>query len=298
MLIVFPRTLSKIGFRWSAIYNRNLLKWQKNFVKPIINKYCNYQNLEVQQNNDYVIWTCWWQGEENMPEVIQQCHQSLLRNSNGHKVVLITKENISSYLTFPDWLMEKVKDGIISLSHFSDIIRLSLLEKYGGAWVDSALFLTRPFDPTTEFYMPRLVEDHMTINQGKWSFGVMKGPKGDVIFKFMLDSLLLYWKKYNAPIDYLMFDGFLRIAYEEILQVKEEIDRLKISSPDLHMSRYLFDKACDKNKFESLISNNDFLSLTWRIKYSQTTPTGESTYYGELIRRFSPSKAETRKFMN
>lgn len=288
-LIVLPRILSKVGFKWNRVYIPNLLKWQKAFIAPILSKYQTMQDGKS-LNSDYIIWTCWWQGESKMPEVIQQCYKSLIRNSNGHKVILITKDNWHEYLTLPELLITKLNNGLISLSHFSDIIRLSLLKKYGGAWVDAAVFLIRPFRPATDFFMPRMVDENNTINQGKWWFGVMKGSKGDIIFSFMLDCLLSYWEKYNAPVDYLMFDGFLRIAYEEIPLIKQKIDKLKISSPELHLSRYLFDKEVDNEQFEHLLSNNDFLSLTWRKTYPLTTSSGIPTYYGELIRRFSDSK--------
>lgn len=98
----------------------------------------------------------------------------------------------------------------------------------------------------------------------------------------MHDALLEYWRKYDASIDYLKFDGFLRIAYEEFKDVRKTIDALKVSSPDLHSSRYTFNKKVDYNHFSHLIANNEFLSLTWRINYPveiDRTP----TYYGALL---------------
>ena len=129
--------------------------------------------------------------------------------------------------------------------------------------------------------------ENITLCQGRWWFGVMAGPPEHKIFRYMLDSLISYWENYDAVVIYLMFDGFLRIAYEEFPDVKQTIDNLSVSSPDLHSSRYTFNETVDYERFTYLINNNDFLSLTWRIDYKTKTETGESTYYGALISNYN-----------
>lgn len=47
------------------------------------------------------IWMCWWQGEENAPEIVRACIDSVRRNASGHEVVVITDENLSDYAIFP-----------------------------------------------------------------------------------------------------------------------------------------------------------------------------------------------------
>lgn len=280
-LVVIPRVLSK--FRIGGdLYIPALLKFQRKINKEIIQNYRNIHSDNA-MNSDYVIWTCWWQGKNSMPDVIQKCHESLLRNCNGHKVVLITKDNYSEYVTIPEEIVSKMESGIISLSHFSDIIRLSLLSQYGGMWVDSALFILKPLQTRTSFFMPKMAKKDSSICQGKWWFGVMAGPAGHKLFRYMLDSLLSYWKNHDAVINYLMFDGFLRIACEEYDDINRTIDNLEVSSPDLHSSRYTFGDEVDIKHFDYVVKHNDFLSLTWRIEYPSVTENGTQTYYGKLL---------------
>lgn len=283
-LVFWPRFLGHLGVK-GQYYIKALLKIQKKMVKHSIEKYRTSSiNFEERMPDDYTIWTCWWQGGDAMPDVIRHCHDSLLRNANGHNVVLVTKYNYRDFVDLPEWVLDKIRKGEISFSHFSDILRLSLLSKWGGCWIDAALFVTKPIQFSGLLYMPRLATMNNSLCQGKWCFGVMAGPKGFKVFRYMLDCLLEYWNKNTAAIDYLMFDGFLRIAYEEYNDVRCVIDHLPVSSPDLHSSRYTFSDAADKENLERLLSNNQFLSLTWRITYPTELPDGKETYYGALLK--------------
>ena len=92
------------------------------------------------------IWMCWWQGEENAPEIVRACIDSVRRNAGGHEVIVITDENLSDYVHIPDWVLEKVRAGIMSRTNLSDLLRLSLLAEHGGMWLDATFFCAGSLD--------------------------------------------------------------------------------------------------------------------------------------------------------
>ena len=47
---------------------------------------------------------------------------------------IITKDNWQQYMELPNHIIEKVENGKITLTHFSDIIRAELIKNYGGVW--------------------------------------------------------------------------------------------------------------------------------------------------------------------
>ena len=49
-----------------------------------------------------VIWICWFQGIENAPELVKKCYESIRKNNPDKRIVVITSENISEYVKFPD----------------------------------------------------------------------------------------------------------------------------------------------------------------------------------------------------
>ena len=279
-LSVVPRILGRI-FR-KDFYVPAVLKYQYKDSIDVIDKYKNDTSAILNGDVPDIIWVCWWQGKDQMPEVIAKCYNSLLRNANGRKVILIEKANYNQYALIPQYIIEKMKQGKISFSHFSDILRVTLLKTHGGMWVDAALFVTKPIPKFSDFFMPRM-RPYGSFCQGKWCFGVMSGPKNHQIFSYMQDCLLGYWHRHDAVVDYLMFDGLLRLGYENVETIRQTIDALEVSSPDLHTSRYSFNEELDRAHFDKLIANNNFLSLTWRMKYSEKTEDGATTFYGALI---------------
>lgn len=279
-MCVLPRAAHRLGCK-EDLSIRNLMRFQRQLVKEEIEKYRSVKIADTPQPADYRIWTMWWQGRDAMPEAIRQCHDSLLRNARGHEVILIDKHNYRDYVSLPEWVITKLDEKKIGLSHFSDLVRLHLLSRYGGLWVDSALFVLRPFVMTEPLFMPSFPESG-AICQGRWWFGILGAPAGFKLVEFMKDSLLRYWSRYDAAIEYLMWDGFMRIAYEEFRDISDLIDGLPRFAPQLHDSRYSFMSPVDGTYFTELIRRNSCFSLTWRFPYDEDNG-GCMTFYDALI---------------
>lgn len=106
-----------------------------------IKKYRFVQPDEI--SNKKYIWVCWLQGEASMPEVVQMCIRSINKNSpDDTEVILITADNLKKYVDFPGFIFKRLKSGSLTMTHFSDLIRMALLRKYGGLWIDSTVFVS------------------------------------------------------------------------------------------------------------------------------------------------------------
>ena len=78
------------------------------------------------------------QGYDDAPELVQKCIDSI-KKSTQHPVYLIERENVTQYTDFPDYIMEKYEKGIITNAQFSDILRMNLLSRHGGLWIDATV---------------------------------------------------------------------------------------------------------------------------------------------------------------
>ena len=242
--------------------------------------------VETVKSSD-LIWVCWLQGEDNMPETIRACFRSLLRNKGGHKVQLITYGNFQDFVDLPEYIIAKHKSGIISNTHFADIIRCFLLWEYGGIWIDAALFVLSEVEYSgMAFSSPKMAHDSRLSINSKWTVGCLASGKCFLLFEFAYKFLLAYWKKYDSPIVYLLLDHVFELAYINSKQIKTVIDSIPLNNVDLHKSRYLFNRKCDIHVYNELVKNNQFLSLTWRIPYCTHDENGQLTYYGHLLKDF------------
>ena len=89
-----------------------------------------------------IIWICWFQGMDSAPDLVQKCYESVVSNNPEKNVIVITEENMSEYVTFPDYIIDRWKRGVITHTHMTDLLRLELLIKYGGLWLDATVLCT------------------------------------------------------------------------------------------------------------------------------------------------------------
>lgn len=90
------------------------------------------------------LWFCWLQGKENMPSLPQFNYENLLKKAGSHPVKFIDFNSLEDYIDIPSEVKELFSAGKISAAFYTDIIRFALLSKYGGAWIDSTVFLKEP----------------------------------------------------------------------------------------------------------------------------------------------------------
>ena len=88
------------------------------------------------------IWILWLDGLDSAPEVVKACVRSVTEHFPDKKVHILTEDNYREYVTFPPFIQEKIDSGVISKTHMSDLLRLELLIRYGGTWLDSTVFCT------------------------------------------------------------------------------------------------------------------------------------------------------------
>lgn len=283
-----PRVLNKVGvkkYSQSQVIDNFISKEFRDITQKFSNLEISHKDVD---NIPKMIWVFWWQGFDSMPNVVKECYNSIIRNSNGREVVLITGETYMDYVIIPRYIVNKVSKGIISYTHFSDYLRVALLSKYGGLWIDAAIFVTKPIQYNNAyFYSPKLsLQQQESPHLHLWVIGVMEAPPNMPLFSFLLEILTAYWHRYNEVFSYLMLDYFIRYSYEHFRWFKDIIDTQQLNSPDLHSSRYMFDKEVDFARLEELLANNTFLSLTYRLHYPLQSDNGVETFYAALIKKY------------
>lgn len=236
---------------------------------------------------DNNIWVCWWQGEKSMPEMVKKCFNSIIRYSNGHPVKLITFENYKDYVQVDHRIVDKVKNGTFKLAHFADLVRLKLLEQYGGLWLDSTILLTANIneDFFQKFFSVKIrTVDNDSVSDYRWCSFVLGGGK-DIrfIYSHLSSMLERYMLENEVFIDYLLIDYFLDILYRENRLVKEMIDAMPYTNPNLHNLRIKFDNEFDKVQWDSMLSDTEIFKLTYKGKHSKQNDKGMPTFYGYIL---------------
>lgn len=162
------------------------------------------------------IWICWFQGMENAPLLVKKCYESVKRNMPEKEIHVITSENMFQYVDFPEWIIEKWKRGIITNTHVSDLLRMELLIRYGGLWLDATVFLTGRIPEyvfKNEIFMyTHSNPDDITISYNNW---LIFAYKENHLLKIMRDVMYEFWKRENKIRDYFLWHLFMTMVKEK-----------------------------------------------------------------------------------
>lgn len=298
----FTKMLKEFGFKFTLSYTYNvglfkIAKKQKpydrkqNLILNYLTK--NYMDCipkdEKCENLDknFKVWVFWYQGEEKMPDIVRACINSIKTHFKDNEVVLITKENVEKYANIPEYIMDKVNKKIITLTHFSDILRATLLSQNGGVWMDATLFLTK--DITKEllsfpFYSNKLpMEDFKLkdVARGMWSGFFMSGNKNNPIFLGLRDVLFKYWEKHDVLIDYFFIDYIIRFLYDNSSTSKMLIDNVPLNNGGMHSLQKLLFSKYDEEIYKSVMASSNLFKLTW--KFDEKNKEIQDTFYKKII---------------
>jgi len=89
-----------------------------------------------------VIWAYWHSGFENAPEVVGI--RSWQHMNPDYEVKLLSNNNLCDYLDFDLNIVFQLSSVRCLLPIKADILRLYLLSRYGGVWVDATTFCLTP----------------------------------------------------------------------------------------------------------------------------------------------------------
>ena len=268
--------------------HRFVLDYLKSNCPEVLSQFESVKDEPVPLNRKF-IWVMWWQGEENAPPLVKACISSMRRNAGNARLVVITKDNYKDFMEIPEYILEKHQKGWISFAQLSDIIRFLLLEKHGGLWLDSTVYVSSPI-PDMIFSMPFFSQhtrpEKMTcwVQNNRYHGFIIASLPHAKLASFAKAMFLDYWRGHDTLVDYLMIDYIIMTAYREYDDIRREIDSLPWSSERLYDLVHLLDDAYDEKAFGKLEEECLFSKLDWHRKYRLETG-GKETYYSNLISR-------------
>jgi len=246
---------------------------------------------------DGPIWVCWWSGEDTAPLLVKQCIKSIRKNAGNHPVHLINRDNYRQYLEIPTFILENVEKKTMGTAHLADFIRVSLLARYGGLWLDATMFCGNcvPESCFTEplFTCKGPVRPSGYVSNYRWVTFCLGGWKGNVMFRFLADAFACYWEKSSSAVDYLFFDHIILMAYKNIPEIRRLIDAVPENNIHRDDLQAAMNGAVSAEKWNEIVRPDTvFYKLSWRESYCSTTAEGKESVYGYFLRRDTKEEDE------
>ena len=286
--------LFQIAFFFEKICYRNVkARLKKDFAAEFSAISNNYQKREVKNQT---VWYSWWQGIDAAPELVKVCIQQMQQQfPTGTTFINIDHLNFTDYVDLSPRILELFESGKMTQAHFSDQLRINLLAKYGGIWVDATLLIIQKQDETIfdlPFFSYRskkslpIASDH-GMRQGNWQMYVWGGT--DI---YLYEALKIvndaYWNRYSKVIHYLQLDKMIDLTFEVLPELSAEMKKLPLHDHDpgdllAGGYQYNLSQAVTDRGLADISKDFEFIKLSWKIKMPKIRD-GQLTIYGALMK--------------
>ena len=231
------------------------------------------------------VWICWFQGMENAPVLVQKCYESVKENLKGHEIVLITSENLERYVRFPDYILEKWKKGIITHTHLTDLLRLELLIKYGGMWLDATVFCSEEEKNIPTYFFDSDLFFFQSLKPGRdghsqyISSWLMSAKSNNKILMATRTLCHEYWKTNNSMDDYFLLHDLISIVLDKYQKEWKAVVPRDNATPHILLLR-LFDQY-DEQMWKAIKAQTPFHKMTYKFKEEEAKK--QDTFYSMLF---------------
>jgi hypothetical protein len=126
------------------------------------------------------IWVYWeTKSGDTKPVYLDLCYKTICKFSSGHNVILLNDKTVKSYLTIPKFYSN------FTVVQRADWLRIELLKKYGGLWLDSDTIVLKPLDVLFD-----MLKQHDFV-----SFGPKYNPQTGVLLSKKDSSVMRHFSK-------------------------------------------------------------------------------------------------------
>ncbi|WP_157683113.1 capsular polysaccharide synthesis protein [Microlunatus soli] len=243
---------------------------------------------------EFPIFTYWGQGYHDAPPVVRACRRALERHNPPDQLHFIDDATLPYYADFPDSLM---RGSVGQRALFSDALRVELLARYGGIWVDATCLTTAPLtESVTElagsgFFAFNYVESRIS----SW---FMVSRQGSRIVALLRAALLTWFEHRQDLIDYYLIHHLFEMLYRLEPGFAEEWDGgIRLGSRPPHALQVMMYEPLDSNELDRVLRSSFIHKLTHKLNRQHRDGfISSDSYLAAVIRGAgeSPARSEQR----
>lgn len=231
------------------------------------------EQSSVEPSSELKVWFCWMQGLESAPVVVRMCYESLCRYITDREIVVVTERNWRELVGLPLDIVKKYESGIIPHAHFTDLIRMELLIRYGGTWIDSTVLMTDPsLMKGGEEQLKEILNADLFLFQYKKrkdeayrgiSNWFISANAGNRLLRRLQQMLYQYWRDYDCVVEYFVFHLFFGMIAERWSEAVRKMP-YAYSVYSLYLEQRMSDRW-DEQWYDELKRHACFHKLNYRV---------------------------------
>lgn len=220
----------------------------------------------IKNDKNEKIYTMWLQGEDNAPDLVKACFRSMRRHCK-QELVILDENNVFDYISLPETIIKKYKQGKIHHAHFADICRVELLYEHGGYWLDATGFVTSPIPKWIEkedFFV--FLAGHVGSPYSFMQNCFIRARKGSYLLAAWRAMILEYWMKENCTFDYFMHQLMFKTLVMNDLKAKKYFKQMPhVDQDPTHELWWKYENdPFDQKKFNKITSGAFFQKTTYQ----------------------------------
>ncbi len=210
------------------------------------------------------IFSFWHDGEENAPQMLKVCFKRIRKYMN-RELIVVSNATLDQYTDLPPEIVAKYKAGKIRGAHFADIVRVELLYRYGGYWMDATNFPTDDFPSwitSQDFFV------FMVGNVGQ-SYSFMqncfiRARKGAYLLAAWRAMIIDFWMHESHSFDYFMHQMLFKTLVENDPRAIKYFAKMpKVPQDPTHRLWHNYKyKKFDMAEFKKLTKDSFFQKLS------------------------------------
>jgi tetratricopeptide (TPR) repeat protein len=234
----------------------------------------------VHSTFDQPIFVYWAQGFDAAPPVVRACLAALKANNPDSRVHELSLDNIGDYVDMPEDLVASLAGDHY---HFSDLLRMLLLEKFGGVWVDATCLVTEPLRPHVDRALAK--GSVFAFNYtGPYLVNWFLASRPDsYVMHLWRAASFLWWEKRGEIVDFLLHHHIFEMLHRLDDRFRAEWDAgLRLNATPPHALQSVLLKPYEPEMFQTITESSFVHKL--RHHLPADPPTSES-YLSRIIRR-------------
>lgn len=277
--ILQHQSIDKIYYRYQPYIVKALRAKYRNLMAERLNE---HERKHLDNKLSDVVWCCWLQGFDNAPPIVKACHQSLRKHIKNKEIRIVDEANRSEYIQLPDFIEQRWKKGQIPPAMFADLIRLELLIKYGGSWIDATVLCTSDdypkeyLDANLFFFQYSRKELDRFSGISNW---FITSCSNHPVLITLRDMLYVYWKDFDCVLEYFIFHRFIEMIFHLRPVVVKEMPYG--FSPDCHILVHHWTEKFDRQKWDKLTGRICFHKLAHQI--DERIYKDKNNYFNHII---------------
>lgn len=213
------------------------------------------------------IFSIWFSGEETAPAIVKACWRSI-REHSSLPLVVLDENSLWNWISLPQGIIEKWKDGKIRPAHFADICRIELLYRHGGFWLDATDFITAelPAEIASQPFFVYMAGENIRGFYGYIQNCFIRGQKGNYLLKCWREAVLAYWSNEDSAVDYFVN----QLLFKKVIEVNPQAAALFAKMPQVpqdatHELWYNYaDKPFDQDLFRDITAKAAFQKTDYK----------------------------------